>query len=371
MLAAGELMKDGRVHRQFVRAPWTALAVVAVLEIGCSSGGGSTPDAGVGVGGASAGAGGAAGGGAGSAGTGGAGGGGTGGAAGAGTVLVQGEDSPTTIAVDDTYLYWTTTSAIRRAPKAGGTATTLFPGLTSPDDLRADATALYWTSTLSGQGIMSGLKTGGQPSTVVPGTIGHLAVDTDSVYGVDNTMSPNVLLRAPKAGGAAPVTITTQRTFGEMDLDDQFLYWTEGFKGRVQRVAKAGGTIMDLRPADPGTVILAKVDATDVYFATVGAVAQSSTLNRVSKTGGATTTLATGLDIPTSLAVTADAVYWAAHGDVGSNGDLLKLSKTDSSVVARVPSQSAYGIAIDAQYVYWTELGVTGSRNGRILRMAR
>ncbi len=54
-------MKDGRVHWQFVRAPWTALAVVAVLEIGCSSGGGSTTDAG--VGGASAGAGGAAGGG--------------------------------------------------------------------------------------------------------------------------------------------------------------------------------------------------------------------------------------------------------------------------------------------------------------------
>jgi hypothetical protein len=368
-------MREQRVRRQ-LPARTAALALTVLWGVGCGGGGGATGPGAAGSGGPG-GAGNAAGGGAGSSaggsvGNGGSvGSGGAGGSGSAGTVLVQGENQPTTLVVDDTYLYWTTKTAVRRAPKAGGTATTLFPSLSSPDDLRADTSALYWTSLLSGQGIMSGAKTGGQPSTVVSGTIGHLGVDATSVYGVDNTMSPNVLLGAPKAGGVAPTPVAMQRIFGELDLDDQFLYWAEGSLGRIQRVAKTGGTITDLRPADTGTVILAKVDATDVYFAAYGAVAQSSTLNRISKTGGTTAMLATSLDIPSSLAVTDDAVYWVALGDVSGAGAFIKLSKADGSVVTRVASHEAYGLALDAQYAYWTELGDSGASNGRILRIAR
>jgi hypothetical protein len=346
---------------------WVALCLLPGL--GCGGGSGSPSDAG-----AAGAAGSPAGGSGGGPGTGGGVAGGAGGAGGAGlaTTVAMGEDAPTTIVVDDNNLYWTTRSAVRRMSKGGGAATALYTALVSPDALAADASSLYWTSTLSDQGIMSGPKTGGQTITVLTGTLGNLAVDGDAVYAVNSQVSPSLLLRAPKTAGATSTTVTMQSAFGELVGDDQFLYWAEGYKGRIQRVAKTGGTIMEVRPADPDTTLLARLDGSDVYFASVGDVAQSGMLKRIAKSGGATATLATGLDTPTDIAVTADAVYWLERNDTDpSNGMLLVLSKTDGSVTKMVPTRQPYRLAVDAQSVYWTEVGDTGSKNGRVLRIPR
>jgi hypothetical protein len=58
-------------------------------------------------------------------------------------------------------------------------------------------------------------------------------------------------------------------------------------------------------------------------------------------------------------------------GDVGTEGALIKLSKADGGRVYTVPSSGPYRMTTDAQFVYWTELGDHGSRNGRILRTPR
>jgi hypothetical protein len=71
------------------------------------------------------------------------------------------------------------------------------------------------------------------------------------------------------------------------------------------------------------------------------------------------------------MSITDDAVYVVSLGDVSTSGALVKLSKTDGSTVFKIPSHHAYALALDAQYIYWSEVGDTGSNNGRVLRTAR
>jgi hypothetical protein len=359
-------MSEHRAHRERSLSRRLLPAAALILGLGCGGGKGSPANAGAGGAGAEGGK--SATGAGGSAVGGGAAGSGGGSAA---TVLAQGEAEPGSIVVDDSYLYWVTTTAVRRMPKTGGTASALFTALDSPDELKADDTALYWLNKPSNKDVMTGAKSGGQITTLSGGAGGGLVVDTDSAYWVQAAASGQEIVRVPKTSGGTPAMVASQNSFGRAVADDQFLYWAEGYKGRIQRVAKTGGTIMDLRPADPDTVILAALDTTDVYFLSYGATAQSSTLFRIGKTGGTTTTLTSGLDQASDLAVTTDAVYWLAPGDVGLDGALIKLSKTDGARVYTVPSNGPYRMAIDAQYVYWTEPGDHGSHNGRILRTAR
>ncbi len=348
---------------------WLLVPLALLVGVGCSSSAGSSPDA--------SGMGGSGGGGSGGAGAAGAAGAATGGAGGGGgtnsvTVLAAGENAPGTIVVDDTAVYWTTQTAVRQVAKAGGTATALFTAQDHPDWLNGDDTTLYWTAKTANKDLLSGAKTGGQTTTVASGLGGGLLIDGTFAYWIQaGASSGNVIVREPKAGGGTLETIASQSNFGEIVADDQYLYWAEGYMGRIQRVVKSGGSIMDIRPADPQTTIVARLDATDVYFATFGTTAQSSAVLHLPKGGGATSTLATGLDQPSDMAVTDDAVYVVALGDVSTSGALVKLSKADGSTVFKISSRHAYALALDAQYVYWTEVGDTGSNNGRVLRTAR
>jgi hypothetical protein len=265
------------------------------------------------------------------------------------TVLANGENAPGTIAVDDTTVYWATQTAIRQVAKGGGAATALFAAQDHPDWLNGDAATLYWTAKTANKDLLSGAKTGGQTTTVASGLGGGLLIDGTFAYWIQaGTTSGNVIVRQPKAGGGTLETIASQSNFGEIVADDQYLYWAEGYMGRIQWAVKSGGSIMDIRPSDPQTTIVARLDATDVYFATFGATAQSSTVLHLPKGGGTTSTLATGLDQPSDMAITDDAVYVVSLGDVSTSGALVKLSKTDGSTVFKIPSHHAYALALDA-----------------------
>ncbi|HEY7372270.1 MAG TPA: hypothetical protein VIF57_08940 [Polyangia bacterium] len=349
-----------------VRTTRAIAALLSFCAAGCG-GGSAAPDA-SGAAGASGGTAGAAGGTAG-----GTGGSGTGGGAGtaAGTSVATGEDRPGAVAVDGSFVYWTTATAIRRAPKAGGSATTLFSSQGAPDTLVVDGANLYWRNASTPNGIFTGPATGGQAAMVVGGLPSAFALDADSVYWLD--AGDLMLRRASKAPGGTPQMLAGPGNFGLLVLDDQYLYWAET-GARVRRIAKTGGDINELRPADATPGLRARwtvLDDTYIYFATDTSSAQSGALMRVPKAGGAGDTLASALDTSDAIALGGDAVYWLTRGDSGP-GYVARIPKTGGAA-AMIASgfELSIGIAVDAQYVYWTEAGDFGARNGRVQRVPR
>jgi hypothetical protein len=322
---------------------------------GCSSGSAS-PDA---SGSAGAGGGGGVGGGGGSAG------------AAAAVTVASGEDLPGAVAVDDSFVYWTTTTAVRRSAKSGGSAMTLFSSQGSGDNLIIDGTNLYWRNATTPNGVFSGPTTGGQATMVVGGLPSNFALDADSIYWID--AGDLMLRRASKANGGTAQVLAGPGTFGTLVIDDQFLYWVEG-AGRVRRIAKTGGSITDLRPADSTPGLRASwtaADDTNVYFGADTTTAQTGVLIRVEKTGGAGEMLAGDLDSADAIAVGGDAVYWLTRGDSGS-GYLARIPRTGGAPTILASGLGlTIGIALDAEYAYWTEGGDPGARNGLIRRVPR
>lgn len=338
------------------------VAVVAAACIGACGGGSTSPDAAgtAGMGGSAPGTGGT--------------GGGNGGGSGSGPMaqsLVTGEDLPSSIAVDDAFVYWTTSTGVRRMPKSGGTPTTVFPSQTEPGYLIADDANLYWVNrSTPGSGVLTGSKTGGQTTMLAGGRPATLTIDGEFAYWVDSV--DRILWRTRKAGGGTPEMLASQQTFGTLSLDDQYVYWVEGYMGRVRRIAKTGGAITDLRPADSNYAVWTAVDDTYVYFTTYTTLAQTATLQRVSKSGGAGDPLASALDEAAAIVAGGDSVYWLTGGDTGLTGYVARIPKaggTATPLASDVAKPS--GIALDAQYAYWTESGDSGIANGRIRRVAR
>ncbi len=71
---------------------------------------------------------------------------------GTGTSIATGQGNPSAIAVDGTYVYWVTLTAIMRVPIGGGTVKQL--AADTAYQITTDATAIYWSSTAAGGSIV-------------------------------------------------------------------------------------------------------------------------------------------------------------------------------------------------------------------------
>jgi len=226
--------------------------------------------------------------------------------------LVQ-NDALGDIAVDDTWVYWTTRDAIMRVPIGGGMQTTF--ASTSAVTIAIDANDVYWTS---GNAVQKAPRKGGNATTVVAG---------------------------PAAGGIA--------------VDGVNVYWTDVRGGTVTKAAKAGGNPTVLATGQSaGSLAL---DATNVYWTNFNEDAPGATVMTVPIAGGTPTVLASHLQGPYGIAVGRSSVYWTSDNAV-------KRVPIDggpvTTVVPRDPDSGPMGIAVDEANVYWTD-----AISGKIMRL--
>jgi hypothetical protein len=131
---------------------------------------------------------------------------------------------------------------------------------------------------------------------------------------------------------------------GQIALDSGQLYLSGGTSNAsLYRVRSDGGNpyLLAGMPIDSGVA----VDATDVYFCTVGAV------KKAPKAGGAATTIATFSGAVSDIAVDATDVFWTDFG----NGKVWKAPKAGGAPTQLASGQAgAHGIALDAANVYFT-----------------
>jgi hypothetical protein len=304
---------------------------------------------------------------------------------------------PTSIAVDDTNVYFThDVSAgwsVQRVAKTGGPVATLASETTSTNEIWADSVGVfqglvYFVRLQAGgdQTLQSVPASGGTVTLVShPGVGGSIRQPTRAVVSnatglywaneesgitrvdpsnnVTFIVSPDALVSfGPDAGSVSlvyPVTLA---------VDSSHVYFTSNSNPPLEFLASsplAGGAIQTIAqipfPFTTGQLSLADAaivsNGTDVYWATLQAPgglfrvpvqpAGPQTLFAQSFANGATVT---------SLAVDATHLYWTEHDASGTIG----AASLDTAVLTRVAVGQSYpfAIATDETSVYWANAGV-------------
>ena len=204
------------------------------------------------------------------------------------------------------------------------------------------------------------------PVTVVSGqssSIVAIAVDSSSVY----WSTYGSVMKVASAGGGTPVTLASGLgNVEDIAIDANNVYWTDYTNGTVMKVALAGGgTPVTLASGQYYANAIA-VDSSSVYWTTYSyGTADGGTSNPVNGTGsvmkvglggGGLTTLASGQNEPTAIAVDANNVYWNGYS-ADIFGSLTKVAiggGTSANLAVGVPPFSA--IAVDANGIYWVAI---------------
>jgi hypothetical protein len=239
-------------------------------------------------------------------------------------------------ALDSTSVYFADTSDgyIRVVPKVGGTAATIFArtsaGLVTVDDSR-----VFWAS---GTALYASPKDAGADAT--PTTLTNvlsypqaIAEDTANIY-VLNSNGPG-LLEIPKSDvdAANPARIDQPAYRASIDAkqivtDGIHVFWIDENVDAIDSYEIAS-------PFMPASIAMGyspqsiALDDDNVYFTNDPGGASLGSVCRVSKNGGAVTTIATGQLHPATIAVSADSVFWIIpdDSDAGVAGHIERVAK--------------------------------------------
>jgi hypothetical protein len=212
--------------------------------------------------------------------------------------------------VDDTFVFWADDDGLKRATKDGLSTVTLVT--TDVNDLTTDVSHVYWSGGEIGSASIKRVgKNGGASQTLASGLNypRDLAVDESFVYWADS----DSIRRMPKIGGAAAPTTSYSNSgtqVAHLAVRDSRLFWTE---------TDSAGSI------------------------------GSGKVRSASKTGGAQSSIATGLSGPGGINIDGQYAYW---GD----GDGIK----------RVGLSAAPGVQIEGGYGFFKPEGDEQSISGPV-----
>jgi hypothetical protein len=144
------------------------------------------------------------------------------------------------IAVDATYIYWTSQSlgSVVKLGLAGGAPTSLATMQERPTGLAIDATHAYYTT--YDEGAVKSVPIAGGPATTLASGQDHptqLVVDATNVYYASYSESGAIF--AVPLGGGMPVVVAAGQPYPQsLALDATSVYWTAYGSGNVMKATK-------------------------------------------------------------------------------------------------------------------------------------
>jgi hypothetical protein len=164
-------------------------------------------------------------------------------------------------------------------------------------------------------------------------------------------------------GACDSIVLSTEFTPpGRLAIDGTSVYWTNG-DGTIRSVPIAGGATSTLAQGLGGGMGVA-VDTQNVY-----AVSQDGRIVSAPISGSmAVTVLATGQPQPYALTIDATNVYWSTVGSGAGNGTIMACAKAGcaqapTTLASGIHVQYPYGLLVSGGSVYWTSFNFGGEIN--------
>jgi hypothetical protein len=190
---------------------------------------------------------------------------------------------------------------------------------------------------------------------------GGVAVDASYIYfaeqgtsGAPNFRHDGLISRVPVGGGAKAALATGEyHPFG-VTIDATNIYWTSkddnaGSVGSIRSMPLGGGAVTTLSASftSEDNPHFVAVDASNVYWTT------ATTVKKVPIGGGAATTLASGVNNAYGIALDATTVYFTEYaGNLVSSVPKAGGAKT----VIASGLNGPYGVAVSGTTIFWAEL---------------
>lgn len=231
-----------------------------------------------------------------------------------------------------------------------------------------DSNYVYWTQsagTGSDPGVYKEPIAGGNPTGPWASDDPRgLAVSGHNILWADFTdqaVFEGSLLAGPGSqssigSGSAPLAVAT---------DGTNVYWTDVTGGTINQTSLAAGNANTVLATGQDFPVAIAVDAAYVYWVNNGSLANSGSVNRCPiGVAGSVTQIAKGENLPWALALSppftsqtatppaATTVYWTDQTNPGT----VKSAPAGGGTATVIASGqlAPFGIAVDSQYVYWT-----------------
>lgn len=235
--------------------------------------------------------------------------------------LVGGMSKPNAVAVDGTWIYFSSSDKfLRRCQRPACAAPTTF-GNDSFSAIKVQPTALYAVSEFNAYAARILEGDGGVLTLSISNPLA-IAVDTSAVFMTVDTGTQGGILTCPLSGcvplGRGPQIALTTRDLRGIAVDEKDIYWTETDKGRVMKMSKdflGPQVIVSETARKPIDVAL---DGAFVYWTEDGTTDDDGVINSAAKAGGAPVVLASGQRRPYRLAIGGGRVYWTNRVPAGS-----------------------------------------------------
>ncbi|MCW5552134.1 MAG: hypothetical protein KIS67_08195 [Verrucomicrobiae bacterium] len=227
----------------------------------------------------------------------------------------------------------------------------LASGLSYPSSIAVDDTWVYWTE--AGRGVVKKvLKTGGSETTIIStnwGTYGSIALsDTDIFL---SNLGINIV-KVPKNGGVITTLYSTnQDTIEGITLRDGLVYWAGHYQGMIFSMPMNGGPIVTVATG-PAFATGIQVTDTAVFWSLFN---NPGSVFKQPKGGGTAITLSSTTQVNPGLLVQGGWVYWTA----GRNIYRIPVDGGTRQTCASNLS-SAWRMAADGTNLFWVEFTSPG-----------